>query len=283
MPGFAAGERRAPQQPAPPGPVAAGVLGEPLPRGGQGLAIAALVSSLVALLLCLLPAANFLALPAGVAGLGLGAAALVLAANRRAGTSMPIAALIMSALAVTGFMVSQVLYSGVLAGIEKSTGQSAGGAVPEQRQAAGPALSLGDSAAASDYKVTVKSVNLDATEEVISMSGFNEAPQGQYVLVDLSVEYTGPAEGDPWLDLSLKLSGGDARQYDAQHCRATLEKAAVLVSTLENGGRSDYQVCMDIPAEGAQDAELFVQPRSSLNGESRVYWSVPEAPEANRS
>jgi hypothetical protein len=297
MPGHAAAERPAQErpaqeqpaqeQPAPPGFVVPGGPREPLSGAPQGLAIAALVSSIVALVLCLFPAVNIFALPAGVSGLGLGAAALVLASKRRTRTGMPMAALIVSALAVVGFMVAQVLHTGLLAGVEESAGQGAGGAggaVPEQRQAAGPALSLGDSAAVGrDYKVTVESVNLDATPEVMNVTEFNEAPKGQYVLVDLSVEYTGPEEGDPWLDLSVKLSGADARQYDAQNCRAVLEKAVVLVPTLENGGQGDYQVCMDIPAEAASDAELFVQPRRSLKGESRVYWSVPEEPEASQS
>jgi hypothetical protein len=280
-------EPPAQEQPAPPGPVLPGSPRDPQPGSGQGLAIAALVSSIVALVLCLFPAANFFALPAGISGLGLAGAALVFAAKRRTRRGLPIAALIMSALAVAGIMVAQVLHIGLLAGVEEPTGQSIGGAagtVPEQRQAAGPARSLGDSAAVGgDYKVTVESVSLDATQEIMSVTEFNEAPTGQYVLVDLSVEYTGSGEGDPWLDLAVKLSGADARQYDAQNCRAVLEKAVVLVPTLENGGRSEYQVCMDIPAEAAQDAEVFVQPRRSLKGESRVYWSVPQGPEAGRS
>lgn len=59
-------------------------------------------------------------------------------------------------------------------------------------------------------------MNLDATEDILAVNEFNEGPQGQFVLIDLSVEYTGSEEGDPWIDLGVNFVGSDARQYDSR-------------------------------------------------------------------
>ncbi|EMY35085.1 hypothetical protein D477_006261 [Arthrobacter crystallopoietes BAB-32] len=254
--------------------------GQPPPQQKKGLAIVALVVSIVALVLCLIPVINNVAIVLGLVGLGLAIAALVIASKRKQKKGMPIAALIMSVLAIIGAIVSQLIYVSVLNSVSDAIEEGSDGVVPlteeQQSEAAEiPALGLGESAPVGDeYTVTVNAVNLDATEDILAVSEVNEAPQGQYVLVDLSVEYTGAEEGDPWIDLGVNLVGSDARQYDPSTCSAILEKPALEVPTLENGGQGDYQVCMDVPAEAVQDAQLFVEPTLSFNDSDRVYWSV---------
>jgi hypothetical protein len=158
--------------------------------------------------------------------------------------------------------------------------EGADGVVPvseeEQAQSAeAEVLELGASSmVGNEYDVTVDAINLDATDDILAMNEFNEAPEGQYVLVDLSVEYVGAEEGDPWLDLSVNLVGGDARQYDSTTCMAMLEQGQMDVPTLENGGTASYQLCMDVPAEAVKDANLFVEPLMSFDDDARVYWAA---------
>lgn len=282
-PGYAPQDEQhyAPDQPAyapPAGPT------KPQQDVGKWLSIAALALAVVALALCLVPVINHVAIALAIVGLGLGGAALTLAVKRKAKTGLPIAALVTAGLAVTGFMVSRVFYAVMLTGLGVANGdggEGVGGAASvdereEQRAQAGPRMALGEAAdVGTAYKVTVNALKQDATDEILAVNSFNQAPlQGQYALVDLTAEYVGPGEGDPSMDLSVRLSGGDARQYDARNCRALLGKPTVLVPTLENGGQADFQVCLDIPAEALRDAELLVEPRMSLNGESRVYWTL---------
>jgi hypothetical protein len=176
--------------------------------------------------------------------------------------------------------VSQLIFVAALNSVSDAIEEGSDGVVPltqeQQSEAAEtPALGLGESSAVGDeYNVTVNAVNLDATEDILAVNEFNEGPQGQFVLIDLSVEYTGSEEGDPWIDLGVNFVGSDARQYDSSTCTAVLEKNGSDVPTLENGGKGDYQVCMDVPAEAVQDAQIFVEPTVSFDNDSRVYWAV---------
>jgi hypothetical protein len=125
-----------------------------------------------------------------------------------------------------------------------------------------------------EYSVTINSVTLDGTADILAMNEFNEEPSGQYILVDVTAEYTGSEEGDPWIDLSVNFVGSDARQYDSSTCMAVLEKGALDVPTLENGGAADYQLCMDVPADAVEGGKLFVEPIISFDNDSRIYWAV---------
>jgi hypothetical protein len=278
--GFAAPGQPGYAQPGEQGYPYPGAPMEPQQKTGKGLSIAALVVSIVALVLCLIPIINNFTLVLGVVGLGLGIAALVIASKRQAKKGMSIAALIMSPLAIIGAIVSQLIYAAMLTGIGAAIEESADGVVPvteQEQQPAGdaPRMVLGEAAGVGDeYRVTVNSVKLDATEDILPVNPFNEEPQGQYVLVDLAVEYTGSEEGDPGIDLSVNFVGSDARQYESNACSAVVEKPAFDVPTLENGGKGDYQVCMDVPVAAVQDAQLFIEPTVSFDNSARVYWAV---------
>jgi hypothetical protein len=254
--------------------------GQPPPPQKKGLAITALVLSIVALVLCLIPVINNFAIVLGLVGLGFAIAALVIASKRQQKKGMAIAALIMSVVAIIGAIVSQLIFVAALNSVSDAIEEGSDGVVPltqeQQSEAAErPALGLGESSAVGDeYNVTVNAVNLDATEDILAVNEFNEGPQGQFVLIDLSVEYTGSEEGDPWIDLGVNFVGSDARQYDSSTCTVLLEKNGSDVPTLENGGKGDYQVCMDVPAEAVQDAQIFVEPTVSFDNDSRVYWAV---------
>jgi hypothetical protein len=259
--------------------------GVPAPQenknAGKGLAITALVLAIVSLLLCWVPIVNNLVFGLGIIALGFAIAATIITVKRKSKSKgMSIAALIISVLSIVGVIVSQIFYASVLTSVAEAIEDSADGvvAVDENEQAEvteATTLALGAGAAiGNEYNVTVEAVKLDATQDILAMNEFNQDPEGQYVLIDLVTEYVGSEEGDPWIDLSVKLVGGDARQYDSSTCLASLNKEALTVPTLENGGVGEYQLCLDVPAEAVTDAKLFVEPTLSFDNDSRVYWSV---------
>ncbi|WP_258934511.1 DUF4352 domain-containing protein [Nesterenkonia pannonica] len=72
---------------------------------------------------------------------------------------------------------------------------------------------LGTEVSSGDWTVTVNSVDLEATDEVMAENQFNEAPEdGQtYILVNITAEYVGSdAEGDmPWASVEYVSPEGN--------------------------------------------------------------------------
>lgn len=248
---------------------------------GKGLAITALVIAIVSLLLCWIPIVNNMVFFLGIIALGFAIPAAIISFKRRSkAKGMSIAALIIAVLSLVGVIATQAFYVSMIDSVAEAVEEGADGVVPvteaEQEAAAEvPALALGTSSpVGNEYNVTINSVNLDAAADILAMNEFNEDASGQYVLVDVTAEYTGSEEGDPWIDLSVNFVGSDARQYDSSTCMASLETGAFDVPTLENGGMADYQLCMDVPADAVDGGKLFVEPTISFDNESRIYWAV---------
>ena len=259
----------------PPAPAPAPFQAPPA-RPGKGLAVTALVLGIVAFALCWVPVLNNVFLFVGLAGLGFGIAALVVASKRRAPKGMPIAGLILSVLSIIGVFATQALYSAAIDSVVESIEDSSDGVVaaePEQTEAAAEALALGSSAEIGEYTVTVTGVNLNGNDQVMAANQFNAPPTGQYVLVDLAVVYNGSEEGDPWVDLTTEFAGSDARQYSTSTCTAVAPNPAHEVPTLTNGGAGNFSVCFDVPAEAVTDAKILVESLFSFQ-DDRVYWAA---------
>lgn len=247
---------------------------------GKGLAISALVVGSISVLLCWVPIVNNIVFVLGLVGLGLAIPALIISRkNKSSAKGLSIAGLILSVLSLIGVLGTQMLYSSMIDKAVASIEDSADGVVESSEKEVeeaetSEALAIGSAAEVGEYTVTVTAVDTNATEAILAVNQFNEAPQGQYVLVDIAVTFNGSDEGDPWLDLSTKFIGADARQYDNSTCSAVVEKSSHDVPTLENGGAGEFQICMDVPAEALSDAKVFVEESMSWD-DARAYWSVP--------
>lgn len=265
---------------------------------GKAITILALVLGGTALLLCWVPVVNNLVFFLGVLAVILGAISLAVTIRGRSTfRGMAIASLAVSILSIVGVLASQAYYQSILSsasGALRGEGSQGGTAPlvtpvapsesadeqarPSASAAAGSSsqpLSVGSlSAVGHEYQVAVSSVRLDADEEVLAANQFNSPAAGQYVLVELSVTYTGTNEGNPWIDLSPTFVGTDARQYDAHKCGAVLNQSAMQVPTLEKGGNASYQVCMDVPPTAVAGGKIFVERTISFNDNTRVYWTT---------
>ena len=182
--------------------------------------------AIVALLLCWVPVVNNFAAILAVAGLAFGIPAMVtLRRGTRSGSGLAVASVILSALAFAGVLATQAFYASVIDEVTNdiatatstppSSVDSAGDAEADVAEAV---LPLGQPAQLGQYTVTVDSVTANGNDIVAAENQFNSAPAGQYVLVGVTVTYTGDDEGDPWLDLSTEFIGTDARKYDASSC-----------------------------------------------------------------
>lgn len=173
--------------------------------------------------------------------------------------------------------VTQAAYSAVIDEVSTTIEDAGNGeaAAPAKvvEQAADPAqvLAFGKSAEVGEYSVTVDSVVLDASKEIVAANQFNDKATGQYVLVDLSVVYTGSDEGDAWIDLMPKLVASDARIYDSPSSMAVPPKPATETPTLASGGKASFQVVFDVPGEAVTDAKIRVSELLSFNDESALW------------
>jgi hypothetical protein len=260
----------------------------PAPRKGSGLAIAALVLGIIALVLCWVPIVNNFAAVLAVVGLALGIPALVSARRgKRTGRGMALASVILSVVAIVGVLATQALYSSVLDDVsdeinnsiesaDASAGAEAEVAANDEADASAAAdavLPLGKSGQLSEYTVTVDSVTQDANDVVANENQFNGPPNGQYVLVGLTVTYNGTDDGDPWIDLSTEFVGTDARKYDTSSCTAVIPNEASDVPTLLTGGTASYQVCMDVPPTAIAGGKVEVSESFSFD-DSKLVWAI---------
>jgi len=264
---------------------------QPATRKGSGLAISALVLGIIALVLCWVPIVNNFAAILAVLGLALGIPALISARRgKRTGSGLAVAGVILSALALVGVLATQAFYSSVIDDVTddinsslESTGdaesagaveaEAAANAEADASAAAAAALPLGQSGELSEYTVTVDSITANANDIVANENQFNDAPTGQYVLVNLTVTYNGADEGDPWLDLSTEFVGTDARKYDETSCSAVIPNEASEVPTLLAGGTASYSVCLDVPPTAIEGGQVEVSESFSFDDVS-VIWSI---------
>jgi hypothetical protein len=272
---------------------------QPPPREqrGKAVTITALILAGVALLLCWVPIVNNAVFFLGLISVVLAVIALVITLRGRSTMrGMAVASLVVGVLSLVGVLATQALYASVLSGVSDAvSGSNDNGndpgtsaskpssgsnttVAPTPSAIAGSAsqpLAIGTAAAVGDeYRVAVTSVKLNANAEVLAANQFNDAPTGQYVLVQLSVTYIGAKEGNPWIDLSETFVGTDARQYDASDCGAVVDQGAMDVPTLEKGGKASYQLCMDVPTTAIQGGKIFLEKSISFNHKSRVYWAI---------
>jgi hypothetical protein len=258
---------------------------QPAARKGSGVAISALVLGIIALFLCWVPIVNNFAAILAVVGLGLGVPALISARRgKRTGSGLAVASVILSVLALVGVLATQAFYSSVIDDVTNDLDNSAPippsdptgdpeSSAADASGAAAAVLPLGQPGHLTDYTVTVDWVTPNGNEIVAAENKFNSPPSGQYVLLGVTVSYSGAKEGDPWLDLTTEFIGTDARKYDTSSCSAVLPNEVSDVPTLLAGGTASYQVCMDVPPTAIEGGRVEVSESFSFDDVSAV-WAI---------
>ena len=258
-------------------------------NNGRGMALAGLILGIVALFLFWIPIISWLALILALIGLGLGIAALVTAVRQRTSAKgLSIAAVVVSGVALVAAILVTAFWGALFNAVEdemssnpSSTRTPSAAASPSasasgssSATASAELLPLGTAAEVGEYSVSVSSVQLNATDAILEFNEFNEAPDGQYVLITLDVVYNGNEEGDPWLDLTPAFVGSDSRQYDESTCLAVLDLQGTSVPTLENGGAAQYEVCMDVPATALPGQRVLVEETFGLTEPTEASWQT---------
>ncbi|WP_316314590.1 DUF4190 domain-containing protein, partial [Clavibacter michiganensis] len=248
----------------------------PRPRGGKGLAIAALVVGIAGVLGAFIPFLNYVtAIPALVAVV-LGIVSL---ARRMDGKPLALTGLILGAV---GFVLSIVLafvytfaFVSTVTDAVESAGTDPGFASPAPTYGSG-----GDDAAAQpgtspddplpigtpvtgegvdgpEWRVTLGTPILDATAAVLAADPTNGPPEEgmQYAVVPVTATYLGSSTGDPLSELALGFLAPDGTQYSAadSFVQAPAPAFTDASAMLEPQGTASGNVVVEIPIDGAAD------------------------------
>lgn len=142
----------------------------------------------------------------------------------------------------------------------------------EQSSDSGQAAKIGEAQTVGDYEVTLVAFEKDATDAVMAMNEFNEAPSnGAYATAEFEVTYIGDTEGDPGFELKFVVVA-DGRQIADFDGECTTDRPAFDMGTLENGGTADFVQCYDVDQETIE--RMFVEDTLSFDDAGRATWSV---------
>jgi hypothetical protein len=250
----------------------------PRPRGGKGVAIAALVVGIVAVIGAVIPFLNYVAFVPAFAAIILGIVSL---ARRMDGKPLALTGLILGVVAFVLSIVLAIAYtlafvSAVSGAVESSDGSgvfpSAGptsggtdpyadgdatgapGTSPEDPLPIGTTVT-GEGVDGPEWSVTLGQPIVDATAAVLAADPTNPEPaEGmQYAVVPVTVTYLGDDEGDPLSELALGYLAPDGSQHSAADAFALAPAPAFTdnAEMLESQGTASGNVVIEIPTEGA--------------------------------
>ncbi|MBF4617831.1 DUF4190 domain-containing protein [Clavibacter sp. VKM Ac-2873] len=252
------------------------VSGEPpRPRGGKGLAIAALVVGIAGVLGALIPFLNYVTAVPALVAVVLGIISL---ARRMDGKPLALTGLILGAV---GFVLSIVLafvytfafVSSVTDAVE-SAGADSGFATPEPTDTSGDGATAlpgtspddplpigtpvtGEGIDGPEWQITLGTPILDATAAVLAADPTNGPPADgmQYAVVPVTATYLGSSTGDPLSELAVGFLASDGSQYSAadSFVQAPAPAFTDADKLLEPQGTATGNVVIEIPIEGAAD------------------------------
>ncbi|OUE21793.1 hypothetical protein BFL36_10915 [Clavibacter michiganensis] len=252
------------------------------PRGGKGLAIAALVVGIAAVVAALIPFLNYVSFVPAFAAIILGIISL---ARRMDGKPLAVTGLI---LGIVGFVLGVILAivytfafvdavsdavessgtGGVASpgptygdgdgdGTDPDAGGDAAGAPgtsPEDPLPIGTTVT-GEGVDGPEWSVTLGQPILDATAAVLAADPANPEPaEGmQYAVVPVTVTYLGQDQGDPLSELVLGYLAPDGSPYSAADAFALAPAPAFAdgAGLLEPQGTASGNVVVEIPIDGA--------------------------------
>lgn len=296
------GQQGPPSHPGYPNQPGYGSYGPPPSTPGKGLAIAALVLAILALLVCWIPFLNVVAFPLAIVAVGLGIPALLKGIKaRNISKPLSIAALSVAAVSIIAAIVVNTVvvdslkdaglwesevgtetfteiedYSDELSEAEKEdfSYQYSDSYISEI--VAEPANAAGDEVTVGDYTVTLVELDRDAAAEVQERDPAAGAPDYNYVIARFSAVYNGTGDGRPWLDLPPELIGTDSRIYTVMGCSSSLGQRTVDQDLLSKGDTVTVEGCFDVPDSAlGEDARLGMRMILAEENNDNVYWRLP--------
>jgi len=134
-------------------------------------------------------------------------------------------------------------------------------------------LEPGVSFTVGDWVVALGETTPDAGEIIAAENVFNDPPaEGrQFVMVEVSVTYTGEKSGRPWLDLSFAFYGADGNTFGSSlslddYC-GVIPNDLMDVGEMFPDASATGNVCVSVPAEQIDGGAWIVEEAFSLDSD----------------
>lgn len=132
-------------------------------------------------------------------------------------------------------------------------------------------LTLGTTVESGDWEVTVNSVELDATDTIMSENTFNDAPaEGNvYIMAEVAATYIGsnPEGETPYVSVEYVSSGGNS--FASHDSMVVTPNDFDSLETLYEGASTSGNIAMEVPQEDLESGTLRVSP--GLFGDAVFY------------
>lgn len=132
-------------------------------------------------------------------------------------------------------------------------------------------LTLGTTVESGDWEVTVNSVELDATDTLMSENTFNDAPaEGNvYIMAEVAATYIGsnPEGETPYVSVEYVSSGGNS--FASHDSMVVTPNDFDSLETLYEGASTSGNIAMEVPQEDLESGTLRVSP--GLFGDAVFY------------
>jgi hypothetical protein len=234
---------------------------------GSGVALAALIVGIVALVAALVPFVNYGSWLVALLGVVLGVVALVRKNGRR---GVAVAGIVISSVAVIASIILAILYSLLIATVPGMAEPAATPALPRADPSPGgqdratddlatranPAplgttVRVRSSAGTVDWEVTLGPAMLDADDVVAAENPSAEpAPEGsQYAMVPVTVVYRGTDSGTPWAELAVDFVSASGTAHSSSDSFAVAPTPLTDVKELIPGAAGTGNVVVPVPAK----------------------------------
>lgn len=145
---------------------------------------------------------------------------------------------------------------------DDAAGEETGTAADGEEGTRDNPLALGSTISASDWEVTVNSVDLNATEAVLAENPLNETPDAEntYIMANITATYIGDSpDGDtPWVDVEFVSATGNS--YDGTMSMIVVPEGFNSSDTLYEGASTTGNFGIEVPTEALEEGTLRVAP-----------------------
>ena len=129
----------------------------------------------------------------------------------------------------------------------------------------------------TSYDVSFGATTVNANEAVAASNQFNDPPVDgrQFVLVPVSVTYTGDESGTPWVDLTIKFVGSGGNTYGSgtdDHC-GVISTPLMDLGEMYKGASATGNECVSVPSAEVEGGTWVVEETFSFDG-TKVFFAL---------
>lgn len=133
-------------------------------------------------------------------------------------------------------------------------------------------LALGSAVTASDWEVTVNSVDLSATEAVLAENSLNEEPaEGNgFITVNVTATYLGDdSSGETPMGVGVEYVSSQGNSFDTTASLIVVPESFDSMETLYEGASTTGNFGIEVPMEDVESGSILLSP--SMLGDSVFY------------